>query len=145
MDVARGLPFAEKKFEGKAITFSNPLCGIVVEQRAGAQAKPFAMTSTDASGKPRVEEFDYFLEAEIAYARAWIEWVTVEIGLGFHPDTPARDYEPPLNEPLRRQYDAMIAWSHEMLELGKTDPYEVGLAAMEAAGMIEAQPDGLAV
>jgi len=34
MDVARGLPFAEKKFEGKAITLANPLCGIVVEQRA---------------------------------------------------------------------------------------------------------------
>lgn len=142
MDVARGLPFAEKTIEGRTVTFRNPLCGIVVEQIGRFFGKPFVMTSKDAVGHVRTEEFDYFLDVEIAYAKAWIEWVTVEIGLGFHPDTPARDYEPPLTEPLRRQYDAMIAWSHEMLALGKTDPYEVGLAAMEAAGLIESQPDG---
>lgn len=139
MDVARGLPFAEKKVDGKTITFTNRLCGIVVEQVGGLFRKPFIMTSKDAIGHTCTEEFDYFLDVEIAYAKRWIEWCAVEIGLGFHPDTSARNYEPPLSEALARQYDPMIAWAHEMLETGNTDPYEVGLAAFEAAGLIEPQ------
>jgi uncharacterized protein YciU (UPF0263 family) len=70
---------------------------------------------------------DNWQELRRMYAESWITWVTAEIGMGFHPDTPADHYTPPLPSPLKGEYDFMISFAHEHLE----DPYAVGLDAMD--------------
>jgi hypothetical protein len=69
---------------------------------------------------------DDWKEACRMFAESWITWVTAEIGMGFHPDTPADHYTPPLQSPLRGEYDAMIGFVHEHI-----DPYAVALDAMD--------------
>ncbi|NTF23542.1 hypothetical protein G6L37_34795 [Agrobacterium rubi] len=78
------------------------------------------------------ESFDDILDLEDAYVKQWIRWTAVTVGLGFHPDTPAEDYEPPLSAPLAAEYDRLIEISH-----GYTDPYEVSIEAWNAAGLVE--------
>lgn len=73
-----------------------------------------------------------------AWAERWLRVVAVEIGLGFHPDTPAGDYEPALEGALAEEYDRMLDFVFERLE----DPYAVGLDAWEMAGLIQANDDG---
>ncbi|NTF17268.1 hypothetical protein G6L37_02330 [Agrobacterium rubi] len=67
------------------------------------------------------------------YAECWITWVTAEIGMGFHPDTPADDYSPSLASPLNGEYDLMIGFAHVHLE----DVYAVGMEAMGRLGFTQ--------
>jgi hypothetical protein len=76
-------------------------------------------------------ETDDWAEACTMYAQAWVTWVTAEIGLGFHPDTPAEDYTPGLPEPLKAEYDTMINFASACLD----DIYAVGLEAMQRLDM----------
>jgi hypothetical protein len=77
-----------------------------------------------------LDTFDDIIDLEDVYVTQWIRWNAVTIGLGFHPDTPADGYEPPLSEALAAEYDRLIEISH-----GYTDPYEVSIEAWEAAGL----------
>ena len=70
---------------------------------------------------------------ERAYTEAWIRAVAVSIGIGFHPDTRADHYAPPLPEPLLSEYDAVM----DLVCDSGIDPYEVGMDAWRQAGMIE--------
>jgi hypothetical protein len=72
-------------------------------------------------------------EAKGAYADRWIAAVAVSVGIGFNPDTPAADYAPPLERSLAVEYPAMIELAHEF----GSDPYAVGIAAWEEAGLKE--------
>ena len=76
---------------------------------------------------------DDWEELSRAYAESWITWVTTEIGMGFHPDTPSEEYSPPLPKDLAAEYDGMIGFSHDHLE----DVYEVGMATMQRMGWHE--------
>ena len=53
------------------------------------------------------------------------KWVA-RFGLGFHPDTPGKDYTPRLTAKEAREYDADM----DRLFALDCDPYECGLAAM---------------
>lgn len=82
-------------------------------------------------------ESDDLDEIKKAYAIAWIRWASVDgIGLGFHPDTSAEQYEPALDERLAEQYGDMIDFGHEQLRVPGEDVYSIGLQAWADAGMI---------
>lgn len=75
-------------------------------------------------------------DARIAYAEAWLRNVAVSIGLGFHPDTRAGSYSPPLEPGLASEYDAMLDRVFTLLP----DPYEVAYSAWREAGLLEDEP-----
>lgn len=75
-------------------------------------------------------------EAQAAYAKGWMQAVAAGIGLGFHPDTPASAYEPPLEAGLADHYDAMIGFCHDHLE----DPYAVAMDAWREHGLLSDGP-----
>lgn len=60
--------------------------------------------------------------------RAHDEYVALvrEIGFGFHPDTPADGYDPPLPPELRARYERVVSNAFSAL-----DPYEVGVRTFE--------------
>jgi hypothetical protein len=61
-----------------------------------------------------------------AQAIAAVRWMVRTIGLGFHPDTRALDYAPPLPRRLRGVYDALLdaAFQH-------CDVYAVGVRELQ--------------
>lgn len=59
---------------------------------------------------------DQLSELYRAYAESWIIWVETEIGLGFHPDTPADAYDPPLPLVIEEHYDEMIGFADQHLD-----------------------------
>lgn len=75
-------------------------------------------------------------EIRAAYGERWLRWVTVTIGLGFHPDTSADQYSPDLPEPLRSEYDEMIDFIFECVP---GDPYAIGMDAWEKGGFLDDQ------
>lgn len=96
------------------------------------ELKIFEVRSPEFAGEPEFSDStEFWDQAARIYAERWIRWVTAEIGLGFHPDTRAEDYEPPLEQPLRTEYDPALGFVFEHLE----DPYEVGLDAMYKSGV----------
>ena len=64
------------------------------------------------------------------YMRRWVS----HIGIGFHPDTPAADYVPPLSDDDAKQYDLDMLFCQLVLQ----DPYADGLRAMRDAGLLDA-------
>lgn len=105
-----------------------------------AEGKPVNYTVTlagddDAPGENLASTTD-LAEAQSAYARGWLRSAATGIGLGFHPDTPAAGYEPPLGDALAAQYDTMIGFCHDHLE----DPYEVSMSAWRDAGLVSDGP-----
>jgi uncharacterized protein YciU (UPF0263 family) len=84
------------------------------------------MAPENAASKEFSGSTDDWKELCRMYAECWVTWVTAEIGMGFHPDTPADDYSPGLPQPLKGEYDPMIDFASEHLE----DIYAVGLDAM---------------
>lgn len=82
------------------------------------------------------ESFDDIMDLEEAYVTQWVRWAAVNIGMGFHPDTSADAYEPPLDTDLHAEYDKLIDLSH-----GYVDPYASGLDAWEDAGIIPKSPN----
>lgn len=58
------------------------------------------------------------------------------IGIGWHPDTSGADYEPAMSDDDAAAYDSDM----ELL-MRAADPYEVGLNAMERAGLISSEAD----
>lgn len=57
-----------------------------------------------------------------AIARKWV----ATLGMGFHPDTPADDYEPALTAEQAAEYEADM---DELFALS-ADPYELCISAM---------------
>lgn len=88
----------------------------------------------DAGKDELILQSDDLDEILTAYAEAWMRWVAVHIGMGFHPDTSASEYEPRLEPGLFDQYDEMIGFAHQRLD----DIYAISLDAWEKAGVIEA-------
>ena len=64
------------------------------------------------------------------YMRRWVS----HIGIGFHPDTSAADYVPPLSDDDAKQYDLDMLFCQLVLQ----DPYADGLRAMRDAGLLDA-------
>jgi hypothetical protein len=81
--------------------------------------------------------YDDIMDLEDEYVVQWVRWAAVTIGVGFHPDTPAEDYDPPLESALAEEYDALLKLSH-----GYADPYETAVDAWEAAGIVEPSEKG---
>ncbi len=52
----------------------------------------------------------------------------MRVGLGFHPDTPFDDYEPPIDFMSEEQFDRIV---HGVFEIPNFDPYEEGLEIFE--------------
>ena len=64
--------------------------------------------------------------------RKWVD----AIGIGFHPDNLAMDYEPKLSDEKQMEYTLDMMLLFIMQEEYKIDPYEIGLQAMEDANLI---------
>jgi len=60
--------------------------------------------------------------------RKWVE----AIGVGFHPDTRGASYRPKMSRDMVREYDADMV----RLFAAPCDPYDLGLEAMAAAGLL---------
>lgn len=102
---------------------------VSVSDRA-EEPKFFLTAPANPASDPISLAFEDWNELTTAVAEAWMIWVTTEIGIGFHPDTPASHYEPPLPTELAAEYDGMIIFCHENLY----DPYEPGLDTMIKLG-----------
>ena len=61
-----------------------------------------------------------------ARAEAIIKKLVAEIGLGFHPDTPAADYDPPLTNP--NEYDEAV---QDAFDLVGDDVYAIAVREMK--------------
>ena len=121
-----------KAVDGKTV-WTSATTGVVLTNSGGKQ--PYTLFVPGRDGAPADEmKFDYLDQAVEAWSKAWLEWAAVEIGLGFHPDTSAENYVPPLPAALAAEYDSMISLSHQTLQ----DPYAVSIEAWERAGLIEA-------
>jgi len=139
-------PHMDSTAEGNGFRLlRNDLCGavVVVHREEGALDATYVVSRKgetddvvpkDAQGYG-VISLDV-TKARTAYAEAWLRAVAVEIGLGFHVDTPAGQYEPPLPEGLGAQYDDMISYAHDNLQ----NPYEVTMAAWLDAGLVSDGP-----
>jgi uncharacterized protein YciU (UPF0263 family) len=125
--MAYKIPGTRKVVTDKGYDLVSPASGITVSV---TDSKDILMFDLKAPENAAAAEFtastDNWQELCAMYAESWLTWVTAEIGMGFHPDTPAEDYTPPLPAPLMGEYDPMISFAHEHLE----DPYEIGLNAM---------------
>lgn len=63
------------------------------------------------------------------------KWVS-KMGLGFHPDTLAMHYDPPMNYEDQMEYTLDMMMLFMMQDEDGIDPYEVGIEAMEEAKLI---------
>lgn len=119
------------------VDYADPKLSVMEEARLAGDAKRYSLLKIhdefDIGKDEPILDSDDLDEIIAAYAKAWLQWVAVNIGLGFHPDTRAQSYEPGLESGLAAQYDPVIELVFERLE----DPYEVGLSAWQAAGLIE--------
>lgn len=98
----------------------------------------FRLQGPAFAGEPAVAiETDDWSSMLAIYGERWLRWVTVTIGLGFHPDTRADDYVPALPDALRSVYDPMIDFVFERVP---DDPYAIGLDAWEKGGLLNDPP-----
>jgi hypothetical protein len=75
----------------------------------------------------------YELEAEAQdICRHWVK----KIGIGFHIDTPASDYSPPLPINDRRALHVDLRRLSEISDITGLDIYGVALSEMENAGLV---------
>lgn len=68
----------------------------------------------------------YELESE---AQAICDYWARKIGLGFHLDIPASDYNPPIKD--ARRYHVDMRRLNQICAIGGLDPYEFGVNALE--------------
>ncbi len=125
---------------GFLVLYNDP-AGVSVFARASrnaAHAADPAFTVVRGRGADAVihASTDDRAEARAAYAEAWLRNVAVAIGLGFHPDTRADDYSPPLEPGLAAEYDAMLERAFDLLP----DPYETAFEAWREAGLLQGEP-----
>lgn len=112
--------------------FRNEVYGIFVRVERAARGKDEGCYSVHRPGALDSYVGVVRSRAQAAYAALWLEAAATDIGLGFHPDTRADDYEPPLRPDLAAQYDDMIGFCHGHLE----DPYAIAYDAWDRAGLI---------
>lgn len=128
------IPGTERSFGrgGEALWFNASRMTIFIEDRKGRpEFRLYApVNSLDGALSFRSDEWS---EVCRACAERWMAWITMQIGGGFHPDTPSDGYGFPLPTLLAAEYDHMIAFSHALLE----DPYEISLDTMRRMGWIE--------
>lgn len=78
-------------------------------------------------------EREKLLQNALDLCRKWVS----RFGLGFHIDTSPAEYSPPLKGATRIEYLSDMARLWEIHDRIGVDPYEAGLNAMRAAGLIE--------
>lgn len=62
-------------------------------------------------------------------AEVMLRYWAAKIGLGFHPDTPSRDYDPPLEREDIKRYDREVETAFNVLGAAKV--YEVALDELQ--------------
>lgn len=112
--------------------WTNATTGIVLTNSGGRQRYTLSIPERNG-GSPMEAKFDFLDDAIAAYSKAWLEWAAVKIGLGFHPDTYAELYEPPLPSALAAEYDKMIRLAHRTMQ----NPYEIAMNAWRKAGLVQ--------
>lgn len=126
--MAYEIPGTRKVVTDKGYDLVSPASGITVSVTDNADILMFDLKAAANEATAAFSaSTDDWAELCAMYAESWLTWVTAEIGMGFHPDTPANDYSLPLPQPLRSEYDPMIGFVFEHIE----DPYAIGLAAMQ--------------
>jgi len=133
------LPFLEKAImeDGSAV-YKSQTSALEIIQADAKDPNSTVTFKAPGFGGHEAYEVEVRGEATLAaeYAEYWLRWVSVEIGIGFHPDTRAEDYVPRLPSKLNKEYDEMIGFCFEYID----DPYKVGLDAWEKAGFIDSEP-----
>jgi len=129
-----GIPGTTRKTTSDGYDLISPASGMTVSINNRPDQPAFLLTvPANPASDALFLSTDDWDELARAYAESWVTWVTTEIGMGFHPDTPSKDYVTPLPMDLAAEYDDMIRFSHEHLG----DIYEVGLATMQRMGWHE--------
>jgi len=130
--VRHKLPGAQLVETENGYDLVSPSSGIRVSVDETSASPAFKMSVPAAPGSDGYDfGTDDWIDLSVAYADAWLRWAITHVGTGFHIDTPASDYVPPLDEPLRSELDPMIDFAHRYLN----DPYEVAMDAAEKAGL----------
>jgi hypothetical protein len=135
------LPFLKKTvLEDGSAVYSSQTRALEVVQEDAQNPNSLVVFKAPAFGGHEAYVVEIRGEASVAekYADYWMRWVSVEVGIGFHPDTSAKNYTPSLPAALNNEYDGMISFCFEHME----DPYEVGIDAWEKAGIIDPVSSG---
>lgn len=132
---SHSIPGTVRTEENGGVRLASPASGIAVS--VAGNGGDFEVISPEFEGEEAwTGRFATWDDACSAFADRWLRWVTVTIGLGFHPDTRAEDYSEPLPEPLASEYDLMLSFAFMHLE----DPYAVGMDAHEKTGNLNHAP-----
>lgn len=128
------LPGTIRTEENGQVVLTNPTTGnrILFSKDGDLDVFCIELPGNKEHGSDRAAGIYNFEEVRRIYAERWLNKVAVDIGIGFHPDTSADAYEPPLPDGLRGEYDDMLDLVFEVID----DPYAFSMRAWEHAGLV---------